>query len=640
MRPFVSQTLHIFRKDARGLWMQIAWALGATLLFALWGILSANYGHRERLVSYQSLLTILLLLTWCGLTGMLVSAEPLVGDRPFWRTLPYCWRSLLAAKVLAIAVWILLPKILADMAVLAAHGFSIPAHLPGLLLSALALFLCLIPTAFVASVSPHPMVWSAVVFIGVPALVVWDRFFAAMLGENDAAPPLWAATLATLVSLSICLVALLVWQYARRRTPWVVALGLGALVVCPLAAHRAISWTTQFDLQTRLTSSPAPANSPQVALDPDPSANQFISPDPNGHRDVRLPVRFLGVPDEVTPVLQGVTLSLRTPTGDIAAGDSLPWRNIEARIAPGQRGPAALRFGLTTSEWKRVYQQRVAVRGVAYVALYGNMRSARIREPSRWVDLGGVARCAMFVSKPDQNLPPLLHCELPFHARPGEFITTLRLPLPALNGPGASTPARLVDRETEARLEESTPFDALPSSGELGPLTSFIHHRLSDTDTHPLIGFRELVGCVKIRFELPGILFRAPDAGMGVLLNRSAAQLGDDGRDARRVIATVDVSLPPPPPGSNGWTTLLVAEDQSQQYCGYRRCPESGQTVDTTHEQIFAFAPGAYHVVAAPAGVKLWRMLPNEYARLVDTGKRVVLRQGDKVRVGFTAPAR
>jgi hypothetical protein len=633
MRQFLSQTLHIFRKDVRGLWGQIAWTLGATLLFALWGILSANYGHRERLVSYQSLLTILLLLTWCGLTGMLVTAEPLVGDRPLWRTLPYCWRSLLAAKLLAIAVWILLPKILADMAVLAAHGFSIPAHLPGLLLSALALFLCLIPTAFVASVSPHPMVWSAVVFVGVPALVVWDRFFAAMLGEYDAAPPLWATTLATLISLAICLVALLVWQYARRRTLWVAALGLSALVVCPLAAHHGISWTTQFDLQTRLTSSPLPAGSPQVALDPDPLANQFIMPDPNGRRDVRLPVRLLGVPDEVTPVLQGATLSLRTPSGDIAAGDALPWRNVEARTAPGQRGPAALRFGLTASEWKRVYRQPVALRGVAYVALYGNLRSARIRAAGRWVDLGGVARCAMFVSKPDQSLPPLLHCELPFHARPGEFITTLRLPSLALNG-------RLVERTSEARLEGSTPFDTLPSSGELGPLTAFIHYRLSDTDTQPLIGFRELIGCVKVRFELPVILFRAPDAGMRVMLNRSVAQSGDDGREARRVLATVDVSLPPPPPGSNGWTTLLVAEDQSKQYCGYQRCPESGQPEGATHQQLFAFDPGAYYVVAAPAGVAFWNMLPTDYARLVAQGKRLVLRQGDDVHVDLTAPAR
>lgn len=640
MRQFVSQTLHIFGKDARGLWKQIAWTLGATLLFALWGILSADFAHRERLVSYQSLLTILLLLTWCGLTGMLVTAEPLVGDRPFWRTLPYCWRSLLAAKVLAIAVWILLPKILADMAVLAAHGFSVPAHLPGLLLSALALFLCLIPTAFVASVSPHPMVWSAVVFVGVPALVVWDRFFAAVLGEIDAAPPLWAANLTAFIGLGICLVALLVWQYARRRTLWVVALGLSALVVCPLAAHRTISWTTQFDLQTSLTSSPAPASSPQVALDPDPSANQFISPDPNGHRDVRLPVRLLGVPDEVTPVVLGAALSLRTPSGDVAAGDPLPWRNVEARTAPGQRGPAALRFGLTTSEWKRVYQQRVAVRGVAYVALYGNLRSARIREPGRWVDLGGVARCAMFVSKPDQNLPPLLHCELPFHARPGEFTTTLRFSLLGLSSPGDSMPARLVERTSEARLESSTPFDGLPSSGNLGPLTEFSHYRLSETDTQPLIGFRELVGCVKVRFELPGILFRAPEAGLRVSFNRPAAQSGDDGRAAQRVLATVDISLPPPPPGSTGWKTLLVAENQSQQYCGYAGCPESGRPVDTTHQQIFAFAPGVYHVVAAPAGVKLWNMLPNEYARLVDTGKRVVLRQGDNVHVDFTAPAR
>lgn len=617
MRPFVSQTLHIFLKDAHGLWKQIAWTLGATLLFALWGILSADFAHRERLSSYQPLLTILLLLTWCGLAGMLVTAEPLVGDRPFWRTLPYCWHSLLSAKLLAIVVWILLPKLLADMAVLAAHGFPVPAHLPGLLLSALALFLCLIPTALVASVSPHPMVWSAVVFIGVPALVVWQRFFAAMLGESDA-EPLWAANLAAFLGLAICLGALLVWQYARRRTRWVVALGLSAVVVCPLAAHRAISWTTQFDLLARLTPSPRLAGSPRVALDPDPMVNEIIMPDPNGRHDVRLPVRLLGVPDEVTPVVLGAALSLRTPSGDIAAGDPLPWRNVEARTAPGERGPAGLRFSLTASEWKRVYRQTVAVRGVAYVGLYGNPRSARIREPGRWVDLGGEARCAMFTPRPDLSLPPLLHCETPFHARPGEFTTTLRSPSLALNG-------GLVERTSEARLEGSTPFDVLPSSGELGPLTAFSHFRLLDTDTQPLLGFRELVGSVKVDFELPGILF-------------AAAPVGING-SAQRVIATVEASLPPSQAGGKGWVTLLVPEGYSSADCGSRGCSE-GLPAGAARQQIFAFAPGVYHVVAVPADVEFWKMLPTDYARLVAKGKRVVLRQGENAHVDFTALAR
>src|SRR5439155_1011099 len=69
-------------------------------------------------------LTLLLLAAWGFLLALLVLEEPLVGDRQFWITRPYRWPALLAAKLVFAALFIHLPSLLADCAILAARSFS------------------------------------------------------------------------------------------------------------------------------------------------------------------------------------------------------------------------------------------------------------------------------------------------------------------------------------------------------------------------------------------------------------------------------------------------------------------------------------------------------------------------------------
>lgn len=503
MRHFLSQTLHIFRKDARGLWPQIAWCLGATAVFGVCGILRADHAHDALLGPVMPVLTVLLLVSWCSLTGLLVGAEPLLGDRHFWRTRPYSWRCLLASKLLAVVVWILVPKLLADMAVLATHGFSPLAHLSGLLLSALVvLMFYLIPVTFLAAVSPSPMLFLTVVCVTIPGLFAWNYFLASIFGLYDTAPPSWAADFAALVGISICLGALLVWQYARRRTVWVVSLAVAALVLCPLAAQRMLSWTRQFEMQRRLTPLRLAPGSLHIAVDPDDPMHQRATPLSNVLLLVQIPIRISGAPAGVTPVLQGATFSLRTASGDFAAGDGLPWQNVGFRSSVGTRPPSELQFRLDSGKWSRIASQPFSVRGTAYIALYGNPLGAQIREPGRPVNLGDVARCALYASKPELRMTPLLHCEWPIGLRAGEFISTLRIPLLGMSG--------TVERLSKAPVAASTPFDLLPSTGNLSPLAEFSQYRLLESDTQPVVGFQELLGFVKTEFELPAVLLPDP----------------------------------------------------------------------------------------------------------------------------------
>ena len=149
------QALHILRKDIRYLWIEIAAALGAMGLFVFTAVHSTVTwtAPLPRTVA-AFLMQFLLPFAWWILITRAVHAEPLIGDRQFWPTRPYSWRSLLASKGLLIVLFINLPVFLAQCTVLASHGFSPAAEFPGLLWSQVLLTgFAVLPIAALACVT-------------------------------------------------------------------------------------------------------------------------------------------------------------------------------------------------------------------------------------------------------------------------------------------------------------------------------------------------------------------------------------------------------------------------------------------------------------------------------------------------------
>ena len=115
------QALHIFKKDVRQLWFEIAIALIVTAAFAFIG---ARRGFwlddpgANRSVAW-SMVQLMLPLAWWILIARVVYGEILPGDRQFWITRPYRWTSLLGAKLLFIGVFVNLPLLAADVIILA-----------------------------------------------------------------------------------------------------------------------------------------------------------------------------------------------------------------------------------------------------------------------------------------------------------------------------------------------------------------------------------------------------------------------------------------------------------------------------------------------------------------------------------------
>jgi hypothetical protein len=100
----VDQIIHIFRKDVRRHWREIALSLAILAAFA-WNR-PAHWMPLPRGVRQDDFPFVELLvgIGWSLLIVRVVHEEPLVGDRQFWVTRPYEWKKLLAAKALFIAI--------------------------------------------------------------------------------------------------------------------------------------------------------------------------------------------------------------------------------------------------------------------------------------------------------------------------------------------------------------------------------------------------------------------------------------------------------------------------------------------------------------------------------------------------------
>src|SRR5687768_13366660 len=95
---------HIFIKDVRRLWWVIRlrsrcsppWPRRRAALRAFDPRAFPHALESLRMLLLGNLLP----LAWCHLVMLMVHQEPLVGDRQFWVTRPYSWRSLIAAKAM------------------------------------------------------------------------------------------------------------------------------------------------------------------------------------------------------------------------------------------------------------------------------------------------------------------------------------------------------------------------------------------------------------------------------------------------------------------------------------------------------------------------------------------------------------
>ncbi|MGC4055961.1 MAG: hypothetical protein QM757_44710 [Paludibaculum sp.] len=203
---------HILQKDACRLW----WAVLATwvpLIVLSW----LDCWRTDWLLSApEGWLNLLLPLAWACLAAMVVHEEPLADKDHFWRAWPYSWAELLAAKILFVALFIHLPALAANTAVLIWHGFQPWSSMPALLGKQLAIAAVVTgPSMALASVCrrmTHFLSVSILLFSVVALLVAFSQPASPWTAPDEtrsALPTAVAALAAVLVILR---------QYRRRRT--------------------------------------------------------------------------------------------------------------------------------------------------------------------------------------------------------------------------------------------------------------------------------------------------------------------------------------------------------------------------------------------------------------------------------------
>jgi len=376
------QAIHIFRKDARHCWPYIAAVMALTAIHAWQASLEASNPSEPSDMS-GNLLALLMVLSWWFAIGAAVHGESLVGDRQFWTTRPYSWKSILAAKLLFVAAFLALPLLLSDCIILLANGYHPPDMIPALLWRQCRLLAFFVLPFILAALTraTRELVLAGLVFYVVSciALAAFSAhhangsgtvYFAGPSRIADAAP--WLACVAGF--------SLAVWQYARRRTILIRALAVALGALAPFVM------LSPFGRMAR--SAPAPRQDDSsyrniaVQLAADPGLGDPVQVDSHTKGLIGIPVKFSGWPrDLMTCQAMGVTVNA-PGTGCAVCASS-----VRASMTTTADGREWIWFSIGGS--KTPSSQKVDLRATVELKIFDRLIRADIWPERGWTRVPG-----------------------------------------------------------------------------------------------------------------------------------------------------------------------------------------------------------------------------------------------------------
>jgi hypothetical protein len=376
------EILVIFKKDVRRLW----WQIGAMLaMSAVVGCLDAGRAAAQPGVA-EGLLNMVLPLVWACLVAQAIHGEPLVGDREFWMTRPYRWGRLLAAKALFAALFVHVPSLVTDAAILAAHGYN-PLHaLPPLLVKQLLLAggLTLPAMALAAVVSNLTQF-----VVGVPVLFAT---LAVGTAFRRSYPPIYVFQQPTVAVLGVAVLAVaavaIVWlQYRRRRTR------LSRILAVAAAAGVALT-IVLFSQPVTFPMSMArvPAASTHLTM-------MLLPPDPRTVHGpysrrvyIELPYTVSGISESDRGWLTAVSMEIVGANGVRYVYDP-PRDDFEVGLMMTVNRFTRLSVAMPSAAYERIKDGRVTISGKAGFVLYRLGRKLRLPAGATR-DVTGRMRCS------------------------------------------------------------------------------------------------------------------------------------------------------------------------------------------------------------------------------------------------------
>jgi hypothetical protein len=418
------QTIHILLKDARRNWAYIAVVLAITaVLTVLTPRWVPVYGRETKnLNGLVDILGLLLPVAWWFTIAHLIHGEALVGDRQFWVTRPYSWKSLLAAKFLFCVVFLAAPHLVFDWIVLSVDGFSPQSMIPGLLWRQCSLFgVPMLPALVLAAVTRNMRQFAlvslalAIAFAGLTEVEALHPSNAIVTALANGADLRWSET----IWYAGGAMALLLWLYARRRTGAARAIVAAVLVwglVESAWAPPAIAWAAQNEA--------APAEHPEIAVVFAPQRGGLGMFGASGVKDkvqVDIPIELTGCGRDLLDVEMASVSIL--PEHGAAWSSAWNWYVNASK----RRGQDWIEMHLEPRVFQRLSGGPVKVRAVFGVVVYETETTTRFAPGGGWTNVPGFGKIAI---RSDSEYPSRwwLWWRAPLRDPQQKFIYTVRDP--------------------------------------------------------------------------------------------------------------------------------------------------------------------------------------------------------------------
>jgi hypothetical protein len=381
----MKQALHIFRKDVR----YLRWELGVMLLLMGMFVYTQIHPDEGRRLNRAMIVMLLQSCFWAFLCARLIQAETIPGDRQFWLTRPYEWRSLLGAKLLFVVAFISMPLLVCDAVILAWEGFSVAANLAGLLWSVMLATVGLLMTlcAF-ATLTRGLAQWMVGLIVTIGAVLGL-----AEIGKGNVWGGVeWMRDHGDIAILFIAASAILIWQYKYRRTAAAIVMMAAGLIASWLYASYGSS-ALALEVQMRLSKPKADPSAIRVAFQPSAehrSAGQeaYVRIGGRDAISLALPMEVAGLRQGEDVMTDETELSVETEDGHA--------QDLDQSIASSlQRWPSGYRqiLNVDRTVYEKAKGRPVRLKLTLFLTLLGNPVSKTIQLDADAVPVVGVGLC-------------------------------------------------------------------------------------------------------------------------------------------------------------------------------------------------------------------------------------------------------
>jgi hypothetical protein len=452
----MTQMLHFFRKDVRQHWPAILFSMAVQAVYVWdeprkWLPQEPEAGPFRAMMSEY--LPVLLMLAWCLLLVRVVQSESLVGDVQYWITRPVEWKVLLAEKLLFAAVFLELPLLIANLYLLIRGGFQPTASLTMKIVLGHAVFMgfVLVPLVALATVTAGigqmalALIAVGVFAAGVIALTSYipTQCFCET-PDNAAGSVLFAAC-----------GAVVIWQYARRRTRLsriILACAAVAMPVFVIGTPYDALLARRYPALNSAALSPAEQPMQFALIEKIPSERHTsppLAPDATKDVSIRMPIRISGISADTSVAVDGSRLAVEAEDGSRWKSG---WNYGGGPLFPDQQQYLA-HFTVDKNFFNRVRSHTVKARASFAVTIWRDQHPMRVVATEGLFAMPDVGLCSIRQERYSNNVV----CRFPVQGPTLAFLQVDR------------NESTCFDKQTELRGKSAR---AWGGNSESGPISS------------------------------------------------------------------------------------------------------------------------------------------------------------------------